>query len=121
MAEKKKISRRKFLLGTGAVVGGGLVLGYAALPNQMDDLAKAHKGAGKILSGWIKITPDNQVTVIVPHAEMGQGAHTALPMMAADELDADWDLVSMVCQSSQTSPLVKVSLLVTSCRISWHR
>lgn len=95
MAEKKKISRRKFLLGTGAVLGGGLVLGYAALPNQMDDLAKANKGAGKILSGWIKITPDNQVTVIVPHSEMGQGAHTALPMMAADELDADWDLVTM--------------------------
>ena len=95
MAEKKKVSRRKFLLGTGAVLGGGLVLGYAALPNQMSDLARANKGAGSILSGWIKITPDNQVTVIVPHAEMGQGAHTALPMMAADELDADWSLVSV--------------------------
>ncbi len=95
MAEKKKVSRRKFLLGTGAVLGGGLVLGYAALPNQMSDLARANKGAGSILSGWIKITPDNKVTVIVPHAEMGQGAHTALPMMAADELDADWSLVSV--------------------------
>lgn len=96
MAEgKKKLTRRKFLLGTGAVVGGGLVLGYAALPNQMKDIAARHKGEGQILSGWIKITPDNKVTVIVPHAEMGQGTHTALPMMAAEELDADWDLVSM--------------------------
>ncbi len=96
MAEgKKKLTRRKFLLGTGAVVGGGLVLGYAALPNQMKDIAAKHKGEGQILSGWIKITPDNKVTVIVPHAEMGQGTHTALPMMAAEELDADWDLVSM--------------------------
>ena len=96
MAEgKKKLTRRKFLLGTGAVVGGGLVLGYAALPNQMKDIAAKYKGEGQILSGWIKITPDNKVTVIVPHAEMGQGTHTALPMMAAEELDADWDLVSM--------------------------
>lgn len=96
MAEgKNKLTRRKFLLGTGAVVGGGLVLGYAALPNQMKDIAAKHKGDGQILSGWIKITPDNKVTVIVPHAEMGQGTHTALPMMAAEELDADWDLVSM--------------------------
>lgn len=96
MAEgKKKLTRRKFLLGTGAVVGGGLVLGYAALPNQLKDIAAKHKGEGQVLSGWIKITPDNKVTVIVPHAEMGQGTHTALPMMAAEELDADWDLVSM--------------------------
>lgn len=92
---KKKLTRRKFLIGSGVVVGGGLVLGYAALPNQLKDIAARHKGEGQILSGWIKITPDNKVTVIVPHAEMGQGTHTALPMMAAEELDADWDLVSM--------------------------
>ncbi|WP_262695766.1 xanthine dehydrogenase family protein molybdopterin-binding subunit [Kordiimonas aquimaris] len=91
----KKLTRRKFLMGSGAVVGGGLVLGYVALPNQLNDLAKANKGSGAVLSGWIRITPDNKVTVMVPHSEMGQGVHTALPMMAADELDADWDLVSM--------------------------
>lgn len=95
VALKKKLSRRKFLLGTGAVVGGGLVLGYMAMPNQNADIARRDKGNGRILSGWIRITPDNKVSVIVPHAEMGQGAHTALPMMAADELDADWELVSM--------------------------
>lgn len=91
----KKLTRRKFLIGSGAVVGGGLVLGYMALPNQLSDLAKANKGPSAVLSGWIRITPDNKVTVMVPHSEMGQGVHTALPMMAADELDADWDMVSM--------------------------
>lgn len=90
-----KLTRRKFLLGSGAVVGGGLLLGYMALPDQNSAIQKAVKGPGSILSGWIRITPDNQVSVIVPHAEMGQGVHTALPMMAADELDADWSLVSM--------------------------
>lgn len=91
----KKLTRRNFLIGSGAVVGGGLILGYAVLPNQLKDIAAAHKGPGTVLSGWIKITPDNRVAVMVPHAEMGQGVHTALPMMAADELDADWDTVSM--------------------------
>lgn len=94
-APRKKLTRRNFIIGTGAVLGGGLVLGYAALPDQHSDIARGNRGSGNILSGWIRITPDNQVTVIVPHAEMGQGTHTALPMMAADELDADWSLVSM--------------------------
>ena len=39
------------------------------------------------------MTPDNLVTVLVPHCEMGQGAQTALAMMAAEEMEADWNLV----------------------------
>ena len=39
---------------------------------------------------WLKIAPDNTITAIIPHADMGQGVHTALAMMLADELDADW-------------------------------
>jgi len=49
-----------------------------------------------VLNIWLKIAPDNTVTVVVPHAEMGQGTHTTLPMMLADEMDADWDLVRMM-------------------------
>ena len=45
------------------------------------------------LNTWILVTPDNIVTVLVPHCEMGQGAQTALAMMAAEEMDADWTLV----------------------------
>jgi isoquinoline 1-oxidoreductase beta subunit len=45
---------------------------------------------------WLKIAPDNTVTVIVPHAEMGQGVHTTLAMMLADELDADWSDVQVM-------------------------
>ena len=45
------------------------------------------------LTTWILVTPDNIVTVLVPHCEMGQGAQTALAMMAAEEMDADWNLV----------------------------
>jgi isoquinoline 1-oxidoreductase beta subunit len=49
-------------------------------------------GAGE-LNTWIAVTPDNIVTVLVPHCEMGQGSQTALAMMAAEEMDADWSLV----------------------------
>ena len=90
------ISRRGFLVG-GTLVGGGLVLGLALRPYSNLPAARALVGAdgGTLLTTWVKITPDNRVTVIVPHSEMGQGVHTALPMMLAEELDADWSLVSM--------------------------
>lgn len=85
------ISRRRFLLGA-AVVGGGLLLGYASTRPSRQFLAnRDHAGEGQtFLTTWLRIDPDNTVTVIVPHSEMGQGVLTSLPMMAADELDADW-------------------------------
>ena len=45
------------------------------------------------LNTWIAVTPDNLITVLVPHCEMGQGTQTALAMMAAEEMEADWNLV----------------------------
>lgn len=87
---------RRFLLGAGGLVGGGLVLGYAFAPNRLRYSAPGVAVKDEtLLATWVKITPDNVVTVIVPHAEMGQGTHTGLPMMLADEMDADIDLVQM--------------------------
>jgi isoquinoline 1-oxidoreductase subunit beta len=43
------------------------------------------------LNGWVKIARDNTVTVAVPRAEMGQGIHTAMAMLVAEEMDARWD------------------------------
>jgi isoquinoline 1-oxidoreductase beta subunit len=42
---------------------------------------------------WLQITPDNIVTVMVNKSEMGQGVSTSLPMIVADELEADWKQV----------------------------
>lgn len=90
-----KPSRRFFLLS--GLAAGGLLVGYALTP--FSTLERARKLAGKpgeaMLAAWVRIAPDNRITVIVPHSEMGQGTHTALPMMLAEELDADWSLVSM--------------------------
>ncbi len=46
-------------------------------------------------SAWLRITADNRITVLCGSAEMGQGVLTAIPMLIAEELDADWDRVSV--------------------------
>ena len=91
-----KISRRRFLFTT-ALVGGGVLIGYSATRPSKHRRANAElaKGGEHYVTSFLKIEPDNTVTVYVPHSEMGQGVHTSLPMMAADELDANWELVKM--------------------------
>lgn len=87
-----KITRRRFLLST-AVAGGGVLIGYSALKPSKHRLANrdlANEGEHYVTS-FIKIEADNKITIYVPHSEMGQGVHTSLPMMAADELDASWE------------------------------
>ncbi|GAA6139078.1 xanthine dehydrogenase family protein molybdopterin-binding subunit [Arenicella sp. 4NH20-0111] len=91
-----KWTRRAFLLG-GALSGGGLVLAVAVRPgHRTPRLAKLVQGENEVLvNAWVKLLPNNEIKVIVPHVEMGQGAHTAMAMMLAEELDADWSKVSV--------------------------
>jgi isoquinoline 1-oxidoreductase beta subunit len=88
---------RRFVIVTGIAAAGGLAVGYALMPLSTVDRAKGMIGkeGATPLSAWVRIGTDNSVTVIVPHSEMGQGTHTAMPMMLAEELDADWSLVRM--------------------------
>ncbi len=88
-----KLRRRTFLI-SAAMLGGGALFGFIATPNRLAIRAVSNKDKSW-LATWVSITPDNTITVLVPHAEMGQGTHTALPMMLAEELDADWSLVQM--------------------------
>ncbi len=89
------ITRRRLLLST-AAIGGGLLVGYAATRPSRHRQANetVARDGQRFLTTWLRIDPDNRVTVYVPHSEMGQGVHTSLAMMAADEMDADWELVS---------------------------
>ena len=88
-----KWTRRSFLA-AGGLIGGGLAIGFVFAPNRMTIMG-ANQGDGTQLNTWVTITPDNKVEVIVPHSEMGQGSLTGLPMMLAEELDADWSQVSV--------------------------
>ena len=91
-----KITRRLMIFGGVAAAGGGLAIGYGLLPYSTLERARGLASKGEaMLAAWVRIAPDNTVTVIVPHSEMGQGVHTSLPMMLAEELDADWSLVRM--------------------------
>jgi isoquinoline 1-oxidoreductase beta subunit len=49
---------------------------------------------------WLQITPDNMVTIVVNKSEMGQGVYTSLPMIVADELEADWKRVKIKVASA---------------------
>ena len=93
-----KWSRRAFI-GAGVAAGGALVVGIAVRPGDPSDALKASIAGGEgeqLLNSWVKIAPDNRITAIVPHAEMGQGAHSVLAQMLADELDADWDTIAVL-------------------------
>jgi isoquinoline 1-oxidoreductase beta subunit len=79
-------SRREFLK-TGAAVGGGLILGVA-LPDALLKPAAA-QGATSMPNAWVKIGPDNSITIISARSEMGQGVYTAMPTLVAEELEVD--------------------------------
>ena len=80
------ISRRDFLK-TGALVGGGLMLGFSLpLAEKMGEASEAPF----VPNAFIRIGTDDVVTVIVNHSEMGQGVYTSLPMLVAEELECDW-------------------------------
>ncbi|MFN7798784.1 molybdopterin cofactor-binding domain-containing protein, partial [Gemmatimonas sp.] len=90
--------RRTFLLaGLGAT--GALFVGWSLTPPRQ----RLHPGRAPVtghdgvpLNGWLAVHPDGRVTVISPKAEMGQGIHTALAMLIAEELDCDWAQVRVV-------------------------
>ena len=86
-----KWTRRAFIT-AGVAAGGVVVFGVAIRRGDRSDKVRGLVAADgeSLFDVWLKIAPDNTITAIIPHADMGQGVHTALAMMLADELDADW-------------------------------
>jgi isoquinoline 1-oxidoreductase beta subunit len=82
------VTRRDFLKG-----GTALVIGFT-LP--LDLASQESKPAANPLNAWVKIAPDNRVTLMLAKCELGQGIMTTLPMVLADEADVDWNLVRIV-------------------------
>lgn len=87
------ISRRDFLK-TGASIGGGLILGFS-LPLRVPSGEAASAPVQIMPNAFIRIGADDIVTIIVNHSEMGQGVYTSLPMLVAEELEADWTKIKV--------------------------
>ena len=87
------VTRRGFLR-TSAVVGGGLVIGFF-VPTGMRRLVAQGAAAAKLPApnAFLRIAPDESVTVLLAHSEMGQGIWTTLPMLVNEELGADWSRI----------------------------
>jgi isoquinoline 1-oxidoreductase subunit beta len=81
-------SRREFVA-AGVAAGAGLVIGFY-LPHKSGSQQEAFSP-----NAYLRITPDNNVTIVVARSEMGQGVRTALPMILAEELEADWKQIAI--------------------------
>ena len=84
------LSRREFLAGS-AAAGTGLVIGFYLH-------RRPSAGTGKDTfapNAYLKIAPDGKITIVVARSEMGQGVRTSLPMILAEELEADWKQITI--------------------------
>ena len=91
IAKSTKLSRRKFIVGSAAVAGGGLALGLN-VPFGID--AAQAQGAATEVNIWVAIKPDDTCVIRIARSEMGQGTLTGLAQLVAEELECDWNKVA---------------------------
>src|SRR3979490_1410656 len=104
MSAAPEITRREFPEGPGAA-GAGLVIGFH-LP--ATGRGRAAAAAPFAPNAWLRIGADESVLVVVDRSEMGQGVTTSLPMLLAEELEADWSKVrieSAPADKAYTNPM----------------
>jgi len=90
------LTRRQFLKGSLAATGMTIAVSVTPFGYRLLSEAQANQDASFKPNVWFQITPDNTVTIWVPNSEMGQGVRTALPMIVADELEADWNQIKIL-------------------------
>src|SRR5690242_7389815 len=84
------LSRRQVMIGAAG-------LSFAFVAGQPVEAALiAADRAGQALTPWVSIAPDGTITILSAATEMGQGSMTSLPLIIAEELDADWEKVRIV-------------------------
>src|ERR1700731_455447 len=100
MADPAAFTRRHFVLVT-AAAGGALVLGVSLRRMR---LAANHRRTAGTLNAYVRIAPDNTITLVMPKVEMGQGTYTSLPMLIAEELEVD--LAAVTLEAAPPDPAV---------------
>jgi isoquinoline 1-oxidoreductase beta subunit len=91
------LSRRSFVKST-----AGLTFSFALNGTILGRASEAFAADSAKLNTWVTIGADNTVTILCPAAEMGQGVLTSLPLILAEELDADWSKVK--CDFAPANP-----------------
>ncbi len=112
----RKWTRRAFI-GVGGLAGVGLVVGvggYMHISSAVKKYSGKGMGDGNSMNAWVRIAPDNTVTIAVARAEMGQGVTTALPQLVAEELEVDMNSIKVV--SPQPESPYSNTFLVTKNR-----
>ena len=84
------ISRRSFIAGVG---GMAFCVAVGSDGVRLMSQAQANTLANAFVTPWVRIAPDGTVTILTAGAEMGQGSMTSLPLIVAEEMDADWSRV----------------------------
>lgn len=102
MNERPGISRRAFLK-AGAVIGGGLIVGFHLPVKESPAATVSDPGEAVEPNAFIHISSDNSITLIINKSEMGQGVYTSLPMLIAEELECDWKKIRI--ESAPVAPV----------------
>ncbi|OGT06060.1 MAG: twin-arginine translocation pathway signal protein [Gallionellales bacterium RBG_16_57_15] len=90
-------SRRQFLKDSAALMGGLVIGFYLPMKGGRAYAAEAQPQPKPVYppNAFIRIAPDDSITIVVNKSEMGQGVYTSLPMLIAEELEADWSRISV--------------------------
>ncbi len=86
------VSRRSLLAGLGGMTFC-IALGNDGV--RLMSQARANALANAPVTPWVRIAPDGKITILSAGAEMGQGSMTSLPLIVAEEMDADWSKVAI--------------------------
>jgi isoquinoline 1-oxidoreductase subunit beta len=86
-------SRRRFIVGSAAATGS-LAIGMQ-LPLSRAAHAQSQPAAGTEVNHWVVVRPDDTCVIRIARAEMGQGTHTGLAQLVAEELECDWRKVAI--------------------------
>src|SRR5947209_16897358 len=92
----KPITHAEIALSRRQVMIGAAGLSFAFALGKADAAVLAAETAGTSLSPWVSIGTDGSITIMSAATEMGQGSMTSLPLIIAEELDADWSRVRIV-------------------------
>src|SRR5437667_4157251 len=92
MSRVPQLDRRAFVVGT-AAAGAGLALGFD-VPFGGPTVVRAADGAPEV-NAWVVIRPDDTVVIRIARSEMGQGTLTGLAQLVAEELECDWNKVTV--------------------------